>query len=615
MALAYTFREVREAVCAEGAGRNAKGFPYGTGWRETLGRIKEQGEFGQLVREIREEAERASRDPVPQLGFSLFNRFEKAGTRLEYEKPYFDRRRRLLGLTFASLIDGTDRYISVLEDLMWEICGEYTWCLPAHIPIGIEAVRAGRRTPPQTVDLFAAETAHGLAETLYMLGDRLDPWIGLRVRSEIEERIFRPLFHDPVPFHWESSTHNWAAVCAGAAGMAALLTVEDPERMAGMTDRILRAMECYLEGFGEDGGCPEGIGYWTYGFGYYVYFAEMLEVYTNGRIRLLDGGKLRRIAEFPLAISLSDNSFVSYSDVSGRSSLHTGMVSRLVTRYGIPAPYMESVPSFHMDHCYRFPHVSRNLLWTDAGLLGRPIPSGTWELEDLQWVVSRRRCAEGLIAFSAKGGHNAEPHNHNDLGNFILHAGDESLLTDLGAGVYTKDYFGEKRYTYLQNAGRGHSVPVIDGVDQRRGIACRAAVTEKEIGEHRVRLALDLTSAYPLSHLSRYVRTMEWNAGAEGEASLRLTDRFEFKRPPEAMEEAFISCVEPVLMTGAVCWKGRTGSVTLHYDGEQYGASVEVIPTEAHQGEPITVYRLVLRPLVLCETIHFTGRFDVRIYR
>lgn len=621
MTTAYTFREIREAVLADGAGSKAEGFPYGTDWRQALSRVKEAPAFGRLLEEIREEAARAAREPVPPLSFSLFHLFEKTGTRAEYEKPYFERRGRLLGLLFASLIDGTDRYIPVLEDLIWEICGEYTWSLPAHIPVGLEAVQAAHRSPPQNVDLFAAETAHGLAETLFLIGDKLNPWIASRVRNEIEERILRPLFHDPVPFPWETATHNWSAVCAGAAGMTALLLVEDKERLAGMVDRSVRAMECYLEGFLEDGGCPEGIGYWTYGFGYYMYFAEMLETYTAGRIRLLDGDKLRRIAEFPLAISLSENSFVNFSDASGRTLLHTGMVSRLVGRYGIETPYMETVPSLHMDHCYRFPHTSRNLLWTDPALLGQPVPSGSWELEDLQWVVNRRRSTgggkgsgsgNGMLAFSAKGGHNAEPHNHNDLGSFILHAGGANLLTDLGAGVYTRDYFGEKRYTYLHNAGRGHSVPVIDGVDQKPGIQYRAELLEKEIGDNRIRLDLDLTAAYGLTHLSRCTRSFDWQAAGGEEAVLKLEDRFEFTGLPESVEEAFISTVEPELEDGAVRWKGRGGQAVMRYDAGQYAASVEVIPTQAHQGEPMTVYRVALAPVRLSETMVFAAQFDIR---
>lgn len=52
---------------------------------------------------------------------------------------------------------------------------------------------------------------------------------------------------------------------------------------------------------------------------------------------------------------------------------------------------------------------------------------------------------------AAKGGNNGEPHNHNDVGSFFYLVGDEMLLTDLGAGEYTKEYFHEGRYRILCN--------------------------------------------------------------------------------------------------------------------------------------------------------------------
>ena len=70
---------------------------------------------------------------------------------------------------------------------------------------------------------------------------------------------------------------------------------------------------------------------------------------------------------------------------------------------------------------------------------------------------------------AAKGGNYGESQNHNDVGSFLYLAGDEMLLTDLGAGEYTRDYFGEKRYDILCNHSFGHSVPVIDGKGQKEG--------------------------------------------------------------------------------------------------------------------------------------------------
>ncbi|MDF2923591.1 MAG: hypothetical protein K0R57_2505 [Paenibacillaceae bacterium] len=607
----YTFREIREAFTAEETGRQAPLFPFGVDLQEVLQKIREQPAYSSLREEIREEAQRAEQEPLLPLTFTQFHQFEKQGTRFEYERPYFDRRRRLLGLVYATLIDGTEQYLPVLEDLIWEICNEYTWCVPAHLPFGLEAARSNVRLSEEQIDLFASETGHGLAETLYLLSDKLNPWIAERIRTEVNKRILQPMYREPSRFGWESVTNNWSAVCGGAVGMTALLLEENPERLAGLIDRLLQAMECYMEGFENDGGCPEGIGYWLYGFGYYMYFAEMLESYTAGKLRLLDTDKCRRIAEFPLSISLSDGSFVNYSDASGRSSLHTGMVAQLVRRYGLQIPYLGKLVSLHQDHCYRFAHVSRNLLWSDQEMLGRSTPAGEWELADLQWIVSRQKAGNAMVAFSAKGGHNAEPHNHNDVGHFILHAGGESLLADLGAGVYTRDYFGEKRYTYLHNSSKGHSVPVIDGQEQQDGHACAAVVTEKVIEPGHIRLGLDLTAAYPGTKLEQFHRQFQW-IFTEGVGRLSLTDRFAFTQAPHSLEEVFISLNEPVLEPGLVRWQGEKAEATLRYDDRPYSAAVEVIPTQAHLGQPITVYRLTLAAKELSARVEFAGEFEVK---
>ncbi|RAV03033.1 heparinase II/III family protein [Paenibacillus sp. YN15] len=607
----YNFREIREAICSEAAGWTASRNPFGVDWKEKLRKLKTEKVFSGYVEEATAEAKRAADEPIGVLPFSLFHLFEKQGSRLEFERPYFDRRGRLAGLVFGTLLADADEYLPALEDLIWEICNEFTWCLPAHLEQGLEKVTAFTHKPEAVIDLFAAETAHSLAETLYLLEGRLNPWIVHRVRTEIEKRTFRPLYEEPARFRWESQTHNWSAVCAGAAGMALLLLETDKERLAGIIDRLVRTMECYLEGFQPDGGCAEGIGYWVYGFGYYTYFAEMLETYTGGKIRLLDNEKCRRIAEFPLAAALSDGCFVSFSDASDKSNLSAGLVARLAERFGLEVPYLPA-PRFHSDHCYRFAHLSRNFFWSKAELMGRHTPEGEWELEDLQWVVSRRKAENGLVSFSAKGGHNEEPHNHNDVGSFIIHASGSSILTDLGAGVYTKEYFGPKRYTFLHNSSRGHSVPVIDGQEQQGGRAYGAEVLEKSLCPGSVRLTLDATTAYPVPHLRQYLRSFDWSFAPGGsKGKLLLTDRFSFGKAPASLEEVFISLEAPVLEEGIATWKNGNGAVSLAYDAAAYAPEVEVIPTQAHQGEPITVYRLVLKALEPAAELVFRGEFRV----
>lgn len=609
----YTLRQIRDALLAAG-GRPA-GFPFGNGFApERLDVIRSAPHLQSYLAEVRDVARRACDEPVSDLTFDAFCRFETTGTRREYERPYFARRCRLAGVALAATIDADDSYMPALHETIWAICNEYTWCVPAHIGRISGDPSSGRLPPEQAVDLFASETAHALAETLALMGDRIDPWLRYRIRHEIERRVFRPLFYDPVRFWWESAPMNWAAVCAGACGMAAMLLEADLERLAGMVDRCVRAMECFLEGFGDDGGCAEGIGYWQYGFGYYVYFSEMLYDLTEGRIDLLAGERIRRIASFPAAVSLGGGNFVNYSDGSAHLALRPGLLSRLAARIAPKLPAVDVVPSFHADACYRWPHATRDIVWTDPAVLGGVTPVGTVVLDGLGWVVDRREAGGTLLAFSARAGNNGEPHNQNDLGHFIIHIGGESLLADLGAGLYTRHYFGPQRYAHIHNSSEGHSVPFIDGQAQLPGAGHAARVLRCEPGADGILFEIDLAGAYGIATLRELRRSFDWRYDAAiGAARLRLDDRFDFSATPGAIEEIFISLHEPQAAPGMVVWRGARGAVTLTFDEHRLEPLIEMIASQDHGGAPMTIYRLRLRAVAPRADDSYQFVFDCRV--
>jgi len=253
------------------------------------------------------------------------------------------------------------------------------------------------------------------------------------------------------------------------------------------------------------------------------------------------------------------------------------------------------VPDFDGDHGYRWAPATRNLLWTDPALLGGPAPAGTVVFDDQGWVVDRRSIGGVPVAFSAKGGHNGEPHNQNDLGHFILHVGGESLLADLGAGLYTREYFGPQRYDHIHNSSAGHSLPLIAGQPQQAGRSFYAAVLQREVDPRGLLFELDLKNAYSVEQLQRFVRSFRWSCpAAQGQARLVLTDTFAFDAAPPALEEIFISLHEPVVAPGQITWRGRSGAVALAYDTSRLHSVVEPIATRDHHDQPLVVYRLRL---------------------
>ncbi|CAH1225626.1 hypothetical protein PAECIP111891_05839 [Paenibacillus allorhizoplanae] len=601
-----SFHQLREAILAV---QERPTTLIGGAWTPAKRKeLLEAPHLAGLLKEIHEEAERARREPVPLLSFADFQAFHSSGTRKEFEKPYFERRGRLLALALTMALDNSDTYKMTLENLIWEICNEYAWAVPAHLPDTIEKVPTAHVPPNRYVDLFAAETAHALAEVLYLVGNRLNDWVTIRVKQEIEHRVFQPVFESAHHFIWTSKTNNWSAVCSGAVGMAALLLIDDRERLAGMQDRVVSAMESFLAGYGNDGCCPEGLGYWRYGFGYFVYWVEMLYEFTNGTIDLLNQDKIKRIAEFPAAVSLSDSSCINYSDCRPTFRPATGLISRLCRRLGIAPPKMTCVPSFHEDHCYRWPFTFRNMMWTETQWLHAPGAEGTFYFASTDWLVDKRETSKGLLAFSAKGGHNNEPHNHNDLGHFMIHIAGDTLLADLGMGVYTREYFGKERYDHLHASSGGHSVPIINGEQQAAGETHRAIVTRNEMDHGSVRFELDLTHAYrPEARIHLFHRSFEWKVcQEEASAELTLTDHFVFNEgtveSERSITEHFISFHKPDISGGEVTWSGEKGNVVLRFEPLELSAHVENVEIPSRDTHPLTVYRLYLHAGQLAQT-------------
>src|SRR5699024_5371953 len=138
--------------------------------------------------------------------------------------------------------------------------------------------------------------------------------------------------------------------------------------------------------------------------------------------------------------------------------------------------------------------------------------------------------------FATKGGHNDEPHNHNDLGHFILYYKGEPLLIDLGAGEYNKDYFSDKRYQFIQTSSLGHSVPVICGQQQLTGKQATAELLGS-MGRKNNTFGFDLTQAYSVPTLLSYKRNFNVN---ELKSQLTITDQFHFSSGDQVIEESFI---------------------------------------------------------------------------
>lgn len=554
-----------------------------------LKKIKETPSIQPLLLEIKDEASRLLHERDQELTFTLFQLFEKTGSRLEYEKVYFSKRRRLNTFAIMSLLEPENQnYLSELENTIWSILNEYSWCLPAHLTNSAEtatefatSLTKHEEAVNYTIDLFAAETAFALSE-IYTIGkESLSPLIVKRIHSEICKRIFRPFLASKQG--WETATHNWAAVCAGSLGSAALHLLHEEAELSEIMTRVLKTMEYYLQGFHDDGTCLEGYGYWQYGFGFYVYFADLLKKRTLGKIDLFCSQKVHQIALFQQRSFLYKNKVVNFSDAQREASVFLGLSHYLHhVFHDIQVPEQQLRASYTEDHCSRWAPAFRNLLWFDDKLEGKPWKSETNYFNESQWLISRHKANNDFFAFAAKGGNNHEPHNHNDLGQFILQKNHEAFLKDLGSGMYCKDYFGEKRYTFICNGSHGHSVPLINNQGQGAGSTYYTKVVNVQLAEEIDRFELDLTKAYERSILNTYHRMFVWKKSAL--PTLTLEDIFHFDKMPESVVERFIiPNIQTIEQENGILLKGKE-ALQINYDKEQLDVTVETFTILDHFG-------------------------------
>lgn len=524
-------------------------------------------------------ADYVDQDTVAPIAFQGYQDYLDQGNRLNFEDQYFERRRQLAVLALAYHCQPTVATKRLLENVIWEVCNEYSWGLPAHMPLTGATYGLGSS---QWIDLFAAETGATLAEIQGLIGSDLLPEINQRIDLEIERRILTPFAaHD---WSWQHKANNWSAVIGGSLGLIVLIKLpKDSPRQRAFLQRLDIALQTYLNSFSDDGACVEGVSYWAYGFGYYLYFAEKMRAVLNDD-RYLKNPKVAKIAAFPYLAALNQKDFVPFSDYA-ESELPSGLLCFCQREFGVAVPPITTVNRVDFDTCYRFAQLYRNLIWTDRlDTAATTLPSSTHYFPDVQWLIERNN--ESDFIFAAKGGANDESHNHLDLGHFIL--GDQSTqyLTDLGSGEYTRDYFqDERRYQYFIPSAPGHSLPVINGQAQIFGPY--HAQTDFKAQENR--LLIDLSHVYGKeAGLLSFQRQFKVSPA---ERQVQLCDRFEFQQDTAQVTEILISALKPQLLDPqTVLLQAASGACQISL----IGAQLSFVPVDYanHLGKTVRAYQI-----------------------
>lgn len=489
-------------------------------------------------------AERAMRTPIPDLPDDLYLDFSRTGNRRRYEGPYSARRSRLGTLAAAECLENRGRFIPEIEKLIAALAAEKTWVMPAHD--GRLDNFYGRTVE---IDLGSSGTAWNLATVDFWLADKLSPETRQLIARELERRIFAP-FEKAVNtgnprLWWLTGTNNWNAVCLANVVGAALENIRDPQRRAFFVAAAEKYIRYFLKGFTDDGYCSEGIGYWNYGFGHFTLLGETLYQATGGHLDLFADPRIVPIALFGFRMEIAPGLYPAFADCHFGARPDPVLMAYLSRRYQLGL--------LELERQYVGPGAGFSSFLPEVAVFAmpnslqeRPTTAEAPRRHELRdWfpdagilIARPADLSPDKLAVALKGGHNAEHHNHNDVGSFVVTLAGGVPLVDPGAEVYTARTFSSRRYESKVLNSYGHPVPVVAGQLQRPGSDARAKILETQFTEQRDVLKMDISSAYAVKELERLVRTFTYERTGRGRLTVR--DEVAFGSPQE-FEEAVIT--------------------------------------------------------------------------
>ncbi|TXK42496.1 heparinase II/III family protein [Nonomuraea sp. C10] len=495
---------------------------------------------------VRERAEAERGSPWPQPLASQYARYFQDGDRTVYERNVFDRQDRLTRAVLMAAATGDDGWLAEAADGIVLLCEQSSWCWPAHE----ESCRPRGAVLPDPaapcLDLGAGDVAAQLAWADQAIGERLDerfPGVRERVRAEVRARVLEP-FTRRRDWHWlglDGQVHNWCPWICGNVLVAALRLAEPGEERALQVTLAVEGVDRYLAALPPDGSVDEGYEYWWNGACRALEALDVLAHATSGVLDAAGAPVVRATVRFPYLMHLGGGWYVNVADARARppAGQPWDVLHRWAQRVGDPdgvrhAAAQRATAVSPAAELGRVMTALGDPAWLEAEAAGPPLVASAW-LPGTQMGVAR--AAGGTdrgLALVVKGGHNAENHNHNDVGSVIVAVDGVPAVVDAGRPTYTARTFGPDRYAIWTMRGDWHNVPEVRGTPQRAGASYRARDVEvaDEPGLFRVRL--DLAAAYPVGGLERWWRTALLDRSS-GEVTIEDAWRFTGDGEPSAL--------------------------------------------------------------------------------
>ncbi len=478
---------------------------------------------------------KAAKEPWPQLLVTDYLDFNRTGNRVRFEDKFFARRIKLTNLVIAECVENKGRFLDDILNGLYLILEESSWCLPAHNT----HVRDGEKLPlPDTehpiVDLFAAETGAlvGLASyLLHPVFNKTDGMLAQYIERELRRRIVLPYLTEHYWWMGDGVTRmmNWTPwitqnVLIAVSCMRECCSREEKTKIVQMA---AFSADCFADSYGEDGCCEEGAQYYSHAGLCLFGCLDILSRITGGAVSdCFMEPVVRNMAAYIVRMYVGDGYYINFADCSaypGRRSAREYLFGKATKNPAMAAFAAADYRSQSREE--RLLPAEQNLYYhvlqafAHREMMAEPAEGGGAALTGDFWFESTglMTARDERFVLAAKGGNNAEAHNHNDVGSVILYQDAKPVLIDLGVETYTRKTFSEQRYEIWTMQSQYHNLPSFeaegDFIQQKDGAEYRAAGVQCSISEEEASLCMELAGAYDHPAVESYVRTVTLKKG------------------------------------------------------------------------------------------------------
>jgi len=523
----------------------------------------------------------------PALPASLYLDYKITGTRYNFERKNNERRKILNELAVAAIITKDKKYIPQIANGIWTLCEQSTWVLPAHIVVQKE--KTGLPDPYEVViDLGSGTAAAQLSMIQFMLRDELDAYskgIGKRVFADLNKRIFQP-YLSRSDFWWMGFTgqpvNNWNPWVNTNVLMTALYSDLTADSVGLIIDKTVKSTDIFVNQYPDDGGCDEGPSYWSEAGGKLMRFIHVLNKLTTTSIDWKQQQLIYNMGSYISKVHIGDNNFVNFADAFSKSipdpeSVYSyGALFNDLTLKSFGA-YLFGLQKHKLDNGNIIDFLETTSIYDSLTTLPpiAPLPAVSW-FGDRQ-VLTARTKSESTKGFflAVQGGHNAESHNHNDIGNFIVYANNTPVFVDAGVGSYTAQTFSSKRYELWNMQSVWHNCPTINGVMQKEGIQYKATHVLYAKNTSSVSVSMDIALAYPTeAAVKKYERKFDFD---QSKNTIQLFENYEMLEWKSPLVQSFLVFIKPTFeKPGQLSFALQDGaSVTFKYDAKLFDIAIE----------------------------------------